>query len=106
LVQGPDGYLYALLGCGEGAHLPSVAFPHGGKCVYRTKNISNVGSWRGWDGERWSASVVDPYASPAPPTVGHFAAVVGSDLVGSGSVVYLEAHKVRMFRLNLSKRTR
>ena len=92
LVQGPDGYLYTLLSCGEGAHLPSAGFPTGGKCVYRTKNISNVGSWRGWDGESWSASVVDPYANPAPPTAGHFAAVVGSGMVVSGSVVYLEAH--------------
>ena len=92
LVQGPGGHLYALLGCGEGAHIPSAAFPTGGKCVYRTQDISNVGGWRGWDGEGWSASVVDPYANPAPPTAGHFAAVVGSDMVGSGSVVYLEAH--------------
>eukprot|EP00729_Bicosta_minor_P022873 gene22873-8483_t len=94
LVQGPDGYLYTLLSCGEGAYLPSTAFPTGGKCVYRTTDISNVGSWRGWDGESWSASVVDPYASPAPPTAGHLPAVVGSGLVGSGSVVYLEAHKL------------
>ena len=92
LVQGPDGYLYTLLGCGEGAHLPSTAYPNGGKCVYRTKDISNVGSWRGWDGESWSATVVDPYATPALPTAGHFPAVVGSGMVGSGSVVYLEEH--------------
>jgi hypothetical protein len=90
-VQGPGGYLYALLGCGDGAHLPSAAFPTGGKCVYRTTDIGNVGGWRGWDGEGWSATVVDPYVSPAPPTAGHYPAVVGSDIVGSGSVVYLEA---------------
>ena len=70
-VQGPDGYLYALLSCGEGAHIPSAAFPTGGRCVYRTTDIRNVGGWRGWDGKGWSASVVDPYANPAPPTAGH-----------------------------------
>jgi hypothetical protein len=94
LVQGPGGYLYALLSCGDGAHIPSATFPNGGKCVYRTKDISNVGSWRGWDGKGWSSSVVDPYINPAPPTTGHFAAVVGSEMVGAGSVVYLEAHNL------------
>jgi hypothetical protein len=90
-VQGPSGYLYALLSCREGAYLPSSAFPTGGKCVYRTTDISNVGGWRGWDGEGWSATVIDPYVSLAPPTAGHYPAVVGSSMVGSGSVVYLEA---------------
>ena len=93
-VQGPDGYLYALLSCGEGAHIPSAAFPVGGHCVYRTTDIRNVGGWRGWDGKGWSASVVDPYANPAPPTAGHFPAVVGTEMVGAGSVVYLEAQKL------------
>jgi hypothetical protein len=75
-VQGPDGYIYALLSCGEGAHIPDAAFPNGGQCVYRTTDMSNVGGWRGWDGKGYSASVVDPYANPAPPTAGHLPAVV------------------------------
>ena len=91
LVSSPDGYLYMLLSCGEGAHLPSTKFPTGGKCVYRTHDISGVGSWRGWDGAGWSVSSVDPYAHPTPPTAGHLPAVVGKGIVGSRGVVYLEA---------------
>jgi len=94
LVSGPDGYIYMILSCGEGAHLPSEEFPSGGKCVYRTADISNAGSWRGWNGSSWSVASTDPYASPAPPEAGHLPAVVGSGLVGSGGVVYLESAKV------------
>lgn len=64
----------------------------------KTARIYNDGDIKteitNWDGESWFASVVDPYASPAPLTAGHLPAVVGTGLVGSGSVVYLEAHKL------------
>lgn len=92
LVHDPrDGFLYLLAGCAQGAYLPSDRFPKGGRCVWRTKDISDVKSWRGWDGEAWTVTSVDPYASPTStdPT-GHLPSAVSGVPPGSGSVVYHE----------------
>jgi hypothetical protein len=92
LVQDPrDDNIYVLASCGENAHLPGGTGAH---CVYRTTPArigEGLSAWRGWDGHGWDATVVDPYALPAPSTVGHLPAAVGSGLEGSGGVIFLEA---------------
>ena len=102
LVQDPrDGSIYVLASCGENALLPSnKTWPGpggpqpGAHCVYRT-TADQIGkglsAWRGWDGHGFDATVVDPYASPAPSTDGHLPAPVGRGLEGSGGVIFLEA---------------
>ena len=88
LVHDPhDGYLYLLTGCGQGAHLPGGEI---GRCVWRTKDISDVAAWRGWNGAAWTVTSVDPYASPARSSEGHLPALVSGSLPGPQSVVYHE----------------
>eukprot|EP01050_Picozoa_sp_SAG11_P003940 SAG11_NODE_237_length_11835_cov_11.023347_4_plen_1312_part_00 len=102
LVQDPrDGNIYVLASCGENALLPSdktwpgLGGPRpGAHCVYRTtpdRIGKGLSAWRGWDGHGFDATVVDPYASPTPSTVGRLPAPVGRGLEGSGGVIFLEA---------------
>jgi hypothetical protein len=103
IVQDPrDGFIYALASCSENAFLPNSSSaaaeaprggPRGGHCVYRStpKTIGDgLAAWRGWDGHRWSVTVVDPYSVPTPSTAGHLPAIVGPGVEGSGGVVFVE----------------
>jgi hypothetical protein len=47
-----------------------------GNCLLRTDRISDPGAWRGWSGQRFDASFVDPYKSPVQPDA-HVCAPVG-----------------------------
>eukprot|EP00041_Stephanoeca_diplocostata_P018631 m.391202 g.391202 ORF g.391202 m.391202 type:complete len:396 (+) comp21073_c1_seq2:109-1296(+) len=38
-----------------------------GTCIMRTKTPENIASWRGWDGQSFSVSFVDPYANAFVP---------------------------------------
>ena len=59
-----NGYYYFMLDC---------AFLHiidkqqrKNKCVYRTRNISDPSSWKGWNGDSYAVPVFDPYTQAAP----------------------------------------
>jgi hypothetical protein len=49
-----DGFWYTMPACACAR----------GKCVYRSDNISNPDSWKGWDGAAYSVPVFDPYSEP------------------------------------------
>lgn len=36
-----------------------------GICLWRSNNVTDPGSWRGWDGASFSVTSVDPYVSPS-----------------------------------------
>lgn len=54
--------------------------------TYRTKDMGDVSSWRGWDGKSCAATVVDPYSDPPPTTAGHLLAPVGGGRAASGHI--------------------
>ena len=64
IVRSPvDDYFYVMPSC---AYLAQLELPSG-KCVYRTSNISDPFSWRGWSGHDWTVETVDPYHTSVPP---------------------------------------
>ena len=81
-------YADSVVGCGQGS---TAKVGGGGTCAYRTKDMGDVSSWRGWDGKSWAATVVDPYSDPPPTTAGHLLAPVGGGRAASGGVTYLES---------------
>ena len=81
VVRSPkDGFWYVMPSC---AYLSQLELP-GGKCVFRTANISDPFSWVGWNGSEWSVSTVDPYTTKvAAEDMPRFtAAAVGTRLTG------------------------
>ena len=78
IVQGVDGgdaegYFYAVLQTwAYGAQVSGSAWQelHGGwngsgNCFIRTRDLTDPASWRGWNGEDWNVSFVDPYNAGA-----------------------------------------
>jgi hypothetical protein len=60
-----------------------------GTCVMRTQNVADPQSWRGWDGNRYDVTFVDPYAGPSG-TGGHLCQPVSLTQIGamSSSLTY------------------
>ena len=86
VVRSPkDGFWYVMPSC---AYVSQLELP-GGKCVFRTANISDPFSWVGWNGSEWSVSTVDPYTTKvAAEDMPRFtAAAVGTRLTGGLSWV-------------------
>jgi hypothetical protein len=56
-----DGeYFYAMV------HAAAYGLQQHGDCLLRTRDLSDPASWRGWDGEEFTVSFVDPYRSMDP----------------------------------------
>ena len=70
IVRNPaDGYYYTISG--------DVIAPRNGEqeksynCLMRTKDLANPTSWRGWDGDKFAITFVDPYREPTDPVSAH-----------------------------------
>ncbi len=79
-----DGYYYAMV------HLESYELQEWGAGVMRTQTLSDVNSWRGWDGTGFNVSFVDPYNETVGEPADHIMAPVSRDNIGkmSASLTY------------------
>ena len=59
-----------------------------GMCLLRTKSLNDPGSWRGWDGSGFNATVVDPYTVKVEKPKAHLCQPVskGNLFFGTGSI--------------------
>jgi hypothetical protein len=64
-------YLYVLL------HVESYGAQRNGTCLARTRDPSDPGSWRAWDGHAFSIQFANPYATPPPVPNDHVCEPVG-----------------------------
>ena len=76
VVRSSDGYFYAMFRA-----QPRNA-QQMGTCIMRTRDISNPGSWRGWNGSTFSVQFVNPYVVTANPG-DHVCAPVDFNSIGT-----------------------
>ena len=64
-----SGYLYVMALANWGQN---VGAQEGGQCLLRTKDITDPGSWRAWNGSGFSVSVnASPVVAPVPDPDAH-----------------------------------
>jgi hypothetical protein len=63
-----DGWYYALIRAYNGPR-PAPAYPahRRGDCLIRTRDLADPDSWRGWDGDDFAVTFVDPYRDTFEP---------------------------------------
>ena len=67
MLQHDDGFLYGHINQLNVGHVDGDASTSG-VCTFRTLDVRNPRSFRGWNGSAWSAKWVDPYVIPHCPT--------------------------------------
>ena len=79
-----DNYYYMMV------HLESHLLQNWGAGVLRTQTLSDPNSWRGWDGEGFNVTFVDPYNEIVASPEEHILAPVSRDYIGkiSSSLTY------------------
>jgi len=85
-----DGYYYALI------RMDRYGMGTVGLSLMRTQDLANPGSWRAWDGQRFTISFVDPYRENDRGGE-HVPALIQTDLVAVGNVTfnqYLNAYMI------------
>ncbi len=66
----------------DGAHYmfafaTQAGLQRAGNCLLRTTDVATPGSWRGWDGDAFAATFIDPYTQPVE-AAGHVCAPVAA----------------------------
>jgi len=70
MMQGADGAWYGLVyAAGRGEQLR-------GMCPFRSTDLGNPGSFKGWDGAGYTVTFADPYSNPPPNPGEHVCTVV------------------------------
>ncbi len=76
-----------------------------GMCLLRTKSMSNPGSWRGWDGSGFNATLVDPYTVEVEKPKAHLCQPVakGDLFFGTGSISHYAPANVFVATMRFNK---
>jgi hypothetical protein len=79
IVQSPrDGYFYT-----TGHNRATVGDQINGTCLMRTKNLTDVHSWRAWNGREFGATFVNPYTlEPGADVSRHLCTVLEESATG------------------------
>lgn len=81
IFKGKDGayYIFTLVSGGGAANSGQPS----GNCLFRTTDLLDPTSWRGWDGQGFNVTMVDPYkVTPENPS-SHYCQPIGPTSVGS-----------------------
>jgi len=80
-VQGADGAWYGVVAARAHANMSQGIGP----CPFRTEDLDDPGSYRGWNGSAFVVKFADPYLDPTVVPQDHRCEVLGADTPGGDS---------------------